>query len=107
MQSLSKTQSLEIAYKENLRNTDMIIIDEGARRLRLRILMLENENDELHEQLALGDDRNDLLEQSAEKLRVQLSDTQEDLRRKEAESRVQARELSNLKVNIVNSALRS
>lgn len=107
MQRLSKTQCLEMAYQENLRNTDMIIKDESARRLRLRILMLENENDELHEQLALGDDRNDLLEQSAEELRVQLSNTEEDLRRQEADLRVQAKELSNLKVNTVNTALGS
>lgn len=72
--------------------------DEGARRLRLRILLLENENDELHEQLAVGDDRNDLLEQTTAELRDQLSDTQEDFRRQEAELRVQGRELNNLKV---------
>lgn len=61
--------------------------------------MLENENDELHEQLAVGDDRNDLLERTAGDLRHQLSDTQEDYRRQEAEIRVQARELNNLKVS--------
>src|SRR5689334_23121947 len=99
VQQLSKTQSLELAYQENLRNTEMIMKDEGARRLRLRILLLENENDELHEQLAVGDDRNDLLEQTTAELRDQLSDTQEDFRRQEAELRVQGRELNNLKVN--------
>ena len=98
LQQLTKTQRLELAYQENLRNTENIIKDEGARRLRLRILMLENENDELHEQLAVGDDRNDLLEQSAAELRDQLSDIQEDYRRQEAELRVQGRELNNLKV---------
>jgi hypothetical protein len=64
-QHLSKAQCLEIAYQETLRSTDMIIKDEGARRLRLQILMLENENDDLHEQLALGDDRIDVLEQES------------------------------------------
>ncbi|KAH7350905.1 hypothetical protein BKA65DRAFT_525207 [Rhexocercosporidium sp. MPI-PUGE-AT-0058] len=99
---LSKTQSLELAYQQNLRNTEMIMKDEGARRLRLRILLLENENDELHEQLAVGDDRNDLLEQTTAELREQLSDTQEDFRRQEAELRVQGRELNNLKAELTS-----
>ncbi|KAH7419883.1 hypothetical protein BKA64DRAFT_651916 [Cadophora sp. MPI-SDFR-AT-0126] len=99
---LSKIQCLELAYQENLRNTEMIIKDEGARRLRLRILMLENENDELHEQLAVGDDRNDLLELTAGELREQLSDTQEHSRRQEAELRVQARELNNMKAELIS-----
>lgn len=97
-QHLSKAQCLEMAYQETLRNTDLIIKDEGARRLRLRILMLENENDELHEQLALGDDRIDVLEQEDEELRVQLGQAQEDVCRQETELRIQTRELQNLKV---------
>lgn len=88
-----------MAYQETLRNADMIIKDEGARRLRLRIIMLENENDELHEQLALGDDRIDALEQEGEELRGQLGHAQEDLCQQEAELRIQARELQNLKVS--------
>ncbi|CAL3971351.1 unnamed protein product [Diplocarpon coronariae] len=97
---LPQTQCLQLAYQENLQRTDMIIKDEGARRLRIRILLLENENDELHEQLALGDDRNDLLEQSAEELRRKLSDTQEEIRRQEVELRVQGRELNNMKAEL-------
>jgi hypothetical protein len=97
-QHLSKAPCLEMAYQETLRNTDIIIKDEGARRLRLRILMLENENDDLHEQLALGDDRIDVLEQESEELRGQLGQAQEDVCRQEAELRTQARELQNVKV---------
>lgn len=88
-----------MAYQETLRNADMIIKDEGARRLRLRILMLENENDDLHEQLALGDDRLDVLEQESEELRGQLGLAQEETCRQEAELRTQARELQNLKAS--------
>jgi hypothetical protein len=87
-----------MTYQETLRNTDMIVKDEGARRLRLRILMLENENDDLHEQLALGDDRIDVLEQESEELTGQLGQAQEDACRQEAELRIQTRELQNLKV---------
>jgi chromosome segregation ATPase len=97
-QHLSKAQSLEMAYQETLRNTDIIIKDEGARRLRLRILMLENENDDLHEQLALEDDRIDVLEQESEELRGQLGQAQEEVCQREAELRTQTRESQNLKV---------
>jgi hypothetical protein len=87
-----------MAYQETLRNSDLIIKDESARRLRLRILLLENENDDLHEQLALADDRIDGLEQEGEDVRTQLELAQEDSSRHEAELRSQTRELKTLKV---------
>jgi len=98
-QRLSKAQILEMAYQETVRNAEFIVKDEGARRLRLRILLLENENDDLHEQLALRDDRVDVLEQESEELRGKLSQAQEDIVQKQAELRTQARELQNLKVS--------
>lgn len=97
-QHLTKSQVLEMAYQETLRSTDMIVKDESARRLRLRILLLENENDELHEQLALADDRIDGLEHEGDELRSNLEVTQEDSDRHETELRNQTRELKNLKV---------
>jgi hypothetical protein len=66
--------------------------------LRLRILLLEGENDELHEQLALADDRIDVLEQESEELQGQYEQIQEDAHHHESELRVQTRELNNLKV---------
>jgi chromosome segregation ATPase len=89
-----------MAYRETLRNAELIIKDEGSRRLRLRILMLENENDDLHEQLALGDDRIDVLEQENQEIRSQLDRAQEDVLRQENELRTQSRELNNLKVSV-------
>jgi len=60
--------------------------------------MLENENDDLHEQLALGDDRIDAVELEAENLRGQLGSTKEELSQQEADIRTKSRELGNLKV---------
>ncbi len=88
-----------MAYQETLRNAELIIKDEGARRLRLRILMLENENDDLHEQLALGDDHINALEQEEEELQTALARSKEDSCRQEAQLRVHVRELNNLKVS--------
>jgi predicted nucleic acid-binding Zn-ribbon protein len=81
-----------------LRKTDLIIKDENARRLRLKILLLENENADLRGQLVSADDRIDGLEQEGDDVRAELDNTREDLQRQEAESRSQARELNILKV---------
>jgi hypothetical protein len=94
----SQLHSLEVAYQVATRNTEFIIKDEGARRLRLRILLLENENDDLHEQLALADERVDALEQEGDELQAELDSTREDSQQREVELRSQARELNNLKV---------
>lgn len=93
-----QSYSLEQAYQESIRNSDLINKDEAARRLRLRILLLEDENDELHEQLAIADDRIDGLEQECSELRKQLDKAEIETRRRETELRARARELSNLKV---------
>ena len=66
--------------------------------MRLQILLLEGENDDLHEQLALADDRIDVLEQEGEELRGEFEQAQEDAHHHASELRVQTRELSNLKV---------
>ena len=93
-----------MAYHETLRNADLITKDESARRLRLRILLLENENDDLHEQLSLADDRIDELEQEAEDVRTQLEFAQEESGQHEAELRSQSRELKTLKVILLYRA---
>ena len=98
-----KSQALELAYEETLLKSDLIVRDEGARRLRLRILLLEAENDGLHEQLALADDRIDVLEQEAEELRAEFERAHEDAHYHESELRVQTRELNNLKVWLIGS----
>ena len=87
-----------MAFQEALRNTDFIVRDEDSRRLRLRIVMLENENVDLYEQVASRDDRVDLLEQECEVMRSQLDQAQEVISRRENEERAQAREFNNLKV---------
>ena len=81
-----------------MHKTEFIIKDEDARRLRLRILLLENENEDLHEQLAVADDRIDGLEQEGDEVRAELDNTRDDLQRQEQESRIQARELNIMKV---------
>lgn len=93
-----KSQCLELAYQEALQNTELIVKDEASRRLRLQVLLLENEADELHLQLATGDERIDGLEEENEDLRARLDQAQEDVKRVETDLRLQTRELNNIKV---------
>lgn len=93
-----KSRCLELAYQEALKNTELIVKDEASRRLRLQILLLENDNDEMHAQLAAGEDRIDTVEEDNEDLRARLEQAQEDGKKVEAEMRVQTRELNNIKV---------
>jgi hypothetical protein len=89
---------LDAAYNKSVQNTNLLIKDEAARRLQLRILLLENENDELQEKLALGDDRIDLLERAGDELRVQMESAREEERRQVNDLKAQTRELHNLRV---------
>lgn len=62
--------------------------------------MLENENDDLHEQLALGDDRIEVLEHDGDELRERLERAQDETERHAADARVQTRELNNLRTEL-------
>lgn len=89
-----------MAYQETLRNTELIVQEERSRKLRVRIVMLENDNDDLNETIAAGDDRIELLEQDGDELRAQLEQARQELLHHEANLRSQARELSNVKVGL-------
>jgi c-di-GMP-related signal transduction protein len=91
---------LELAYQESIQKSDLVLKDEDARRLRLRILLLEDENDQLHEQLAFEDDRVVALEQDRAGLQKLLEEAKADLRRRDGEVRTQARELNNMRVRV-------
>lgn len=97
-QHLTQTHYLELAYEESLRKADVLIQEEEARRLQLRILLLEDENDDLNEQLTLEDEQMEGLERERAELRNSLEHVELDLRRSENDLRTQAREMSNLKV---------
>jgi hypothetical protein len=91
-------QFLEFGYLDSLQKEDSIVKDENARRLRLRILLLEEENNELHEQLALEDDRVDGLECERIELQAQIEQAELDAQHFQGELRVKDRELTNAKV---------
>ena len=100
MQHMLDVRSLELAYEKTLRQTDILCETESARQLRVRILLLEDENDDLHEQLAQSDDRIDELEQSVQDVQDQLEIAGESLQRVQSDLRVKTREVETLKVSL-------
>lgn len=86
-----------------MRNIDRILADEDARRLRLRVILLEDDIDELNEQLVHEDERMEVLEQERDALQHQVDQYDVDARRSENEIRVRGRELNNLKVGHIQA----
>ncbi|KAL3424365.1 hypothetical protein PVAG01_03646 [Phlyctema vagabunda] len=97
---LSKSQRLEQAYDQVTHTVQLVGKDEDARRLRVRMLLLEHDNNDLHYQLAQADDRMDDLAQDREELRTQLDETIEIAAALENEMRSQTREITNLKIEL-------
>jgi hypothetical protein len=89
---------LDAAYNKSVQTTNILFKDEAARRLRLRILLLEKENEEVREQLILKDDHIHALEVANDELRVQIESGREAEERQDIDFKAQARELQNLRV---------
>lgn len=98
MQQLLEVRSLELAYERSMRQTDIVYKIESARQLRLRIFLLEDENDDLHEQLAFSDDRIDVLEKCVQDVQDQLEIAGQSILRVQSDLRVKTREAETLKV---------
>ncbi|KAH0562266.1 hypothetical protein GP486_003039 [Trichoglossum hirsutum] len=100
-----RSKELELIYIQCARKNDLIFQEEEARQLRLRILLLEDENDDLHDQLAQGDDRIDLLEKEKEELQERVTEALRDIKLARAEVRAKGKELDTVKaeLNSLNS----
>ncbi|KAI2638778.1 hypothetical protein GGS26DRAFT_542826 [Hypomontagnella submonticulosa] len=92
--------SLELKHQKNGSDTELLIKDEDARRLRLRILMLKDENTSLRDQIALNNDVNTKLTTQRDDLRAQIEAKIEVVRSQEKQLRKQEREYSNLKAEL-------
>ncbi|KAL8828234.1 MAG: hypothetical protein Q9191_002704 [Dirinaria sp. TL-2023a] len=97
---LGNHYALELAYVKSLRQTDAVYDEERVRQLRMQILILEDEKDSLHEQLAQDDDRIDELEQNSEEYREQLDTARTSLETAQSELRLKTREIETLRVEL-------
>ncbi|KAL9115540.1 MAG: hypothetical protein Q9187_007307 [Circinaria calcarea] len=73
MQQTSCTQSIELAYEKNLESSFIIYGEEQARILRVGMLLLKIENDDLNTQLSQGGQRTGDLEMALQESRVSLN----------------------------------
>ena len=99
LQQSLKTKSLELAYFDNLKETDHIVQDEQTRRLRLQTIFLEADNDDLHEQLAQGDARMAGLEAQLRNEQAQHTEATENVLRLTEALRAKVREAEALEVS--------
>ena len=98
MQHLTETDSLELAYERCLKRSEILYEEENARRLRVDILLLEDDNYDLHAQLSQSDYRIDDLEGSVRDMQNQLDTMEGTAEQLRAELRMKTREVENLKV---------
>ncbi|KAI0008102.1 hypothetical protein F4779DRAFT_588980 [Xylariaceae sp. FL0662B] len=92
--------NLEMKHQRNASESDLLTKDEDVRRLRLRILMLRDENTSLREQIAQNNEANTTLAARCDNLGVQLQAKIEVVRSQEKQLRKQEREYSNLQAEL-------
>ena len=88
-----------MAYERTFLDSRSIYNEEAARRFRVQILLLEDEKDDLHTQLAQSDQLVDQLEKNKIHTRNQLNMAEKSLERARLDQQAKSRENDLLKVN--------
>ncbi|KAL7623234.1 hypothetical protein AAE478_006915 [Parahypoxylon ruwenzoriense] len=91
---------LELKHQINTSDTELLNRDEDIRRLRVRILMLRDENTSLRDQVAHNNDANVQLTAQCDDLGAQIEAKMGVIRTQEQQLRKQEREYSNLKAEL-------
>ncbi|KAK3682176.1 hypothetical protein B0T22DRAFT_470506 [Podospora appendiculata] len=108
MGSEQRTESihdLDMKYQHSTHKSNLLAKDEEARRIKLRSMLIRDENTALKEQLAQKDNCIKTLIDQVDDVRAQLDSVQQKSARQEKLMQTQAREISNLKEEL--SALSS
>ncbi|KAL8794713.1 MAG: hypothetical protein Q9195_002788 [Heterodermia aff. obscurata] len=100
VQRISSCCAQELAYEKSLRQSEALFAEESARRLRAQILLLEDDNDNLHEQLIKDEERIDELTGVGEDLNSQLIRARNSLDSSHSDLRLKSREIETLKVEL-------
>ena len=93
-----ESRRLELCYGKECRELEAICELEKARQLRVQLLLLEDDNDDLHAQLAQDDDRIDNLERRSQELQEALKACESKLESAQGDLRIKSREIETLKV---------
>ncbi|KAI2469470.1 hypothetical protein F4781DRAFT_394236 [Annulohypoxylon bovei var. microspora] len=91
---------LELKHQINTSSTEILIKDEDVRRLRVRILMLRDENTSLRDQIAQNDDTSTKLVAQCNGLSAQIEAKMDVIRLQEKQLRKQEREYTTLKAEL-------
>ncbi|MCJ1426216.1 hypothetical protein MMC29_004119 [Sticta canariensis] len=97
------TRALELAYERTFLESRNIYNEEEARRFRVRILLLEDEKDDLHTQLAQSDQLVDQLEKNKIHTRNQLIMAEKSLEKVRLDQQAKSREIDLLKAELESS----
>lgn len=92
--------NFDIKYQQAIHECDLVVKAEEARRLKVRSMVLRDETSGVKDQLAQRDLRVKELVEQIEDIRSQLDSAQEKSRRQDNLTQSQAREITNLKVNL-------
>ena len=98
VQQIFSCCALELAYEKSLKQSEALYEEEKARRLRAQILLLEHNNDSLHEHLIQYEERIDELTEVGEDLKSQLMRAHNSLDNSHSDLRLKSREIETLKV---------
>ncbi|KAJ3561422.1 hypothetical protein NPX13_g8953 [Xylaria arbuscula] len=92
--------SSNYSTKKNEHNSDVLVKDEDIRRLRVRILLLRDENTALRDQVDLNNSKNVTLASQCDNLTAQIEEKIAMVRSQEEQLRKQEREFLNLKAEL-------
>ena len=96
-----RTAKLELSLEKSKHSVEAVAKDEEARKLRVSQCLLQDENSDLHEQLEEEQTRSDELEAALDEALVELDGQRAAGETAQKEIRTQAREVANLKVQLV------
>lgn len=96
----TRTQSREHSYDKCLQSLELLHDKEQARQLRVRIILLEDEKQELHGQLSQDEDHIDSMESWGETLQYQLTSLKRELEEKRQELRAKTKDIARFKVSV-------
>ena len=105
LQLALESGALELAYEKTGRQVENVCDAERLRQLRVRILLLEEDNDDLHTQLSQDDGRIDELERFTEQLQVDLEVCAGKFESAQGDLRIKSREVETLKVFVTASTI--
>ncbi|KAI1745008.1 hypothetical protein F4680DRAFT_403993 [Xylaria scruposa] len=99
-QQTQALHDLELEHQKNGHDTEILVKDEDVRRLRVRILLLRDENTTLRDQVDLNTSANAKLVSRCDNLNAQIEAKAAAIRSQEEQLRKQEQEYSNLKAEL-------